>query len=182
MRFNSKPLEKAFRTAIAESFGPLEATEEDPRGNQLIDCSPRRFSDALFVVKRNHYEAGLCQAHVMNTDEFDVRWNVFFADFDNHPFRHDKAPRQQVKYASQILVESMYGSEVADGMDPKSFDSWMAVCFMNCIAEASDSIEWTRDLLKETLDRALEIYPAIDMQAKLKVELVDKAGRQTVKI
>ncbi len=182
MKFYFRILERAFRSAIVEALGPLESTEENPLGDKFIDCSPIRFIDALFVVKRFHQNTVACQRHVMNTDEFEVRWRTFFADFDNPPLRHEKAPRQQIKYANQILVESMYGAEVADGMEPKAFEPSMAVCFMNCIADASDSIRWDRNLLIGILNRGLEIYPALELKTKLEERLEKKESRPTVKV
>lgn len=170
MRTYYKVLEQAIRAAIEEKAGPIKAKEEDPEA-EMIDCSSNRFSDALFVVKRHFYETGICQAHVMDTDEFDLRWRDFFADYDNYPSTHAKAPRRQIRAANQILVQSMYGAEVSFGMKPKDFDPYLAITLMDCIANTPDSTPWNRRNLTEVLERAFEIYPTLEMQEKMEADL-----------
>jgi hypothetical protein len=175
MKFKYKLLKESFQIAFKEKLGVGVAVDDEDFDGELVDCSEVRFSNALFIVKRYLYENRICQAHSMDTDRFDLRWGVIFGDLK-------QAPRERVKNAIEIAVTSMYGLEVVQGMKPKEFNPFLAMCFMNCVADLSDKIRFERDLLNEVFNRALEIYQNLEKKEKMELVLQEKAKSPTVKI
>lgn len=159
MRIIDKTEIRSLNIAVGKAMG-IQSIPDDFDDEELIGCQPEAYSDALFVVKRRQYELGRIPAHVMDTDLFDMDWQVIFQG-------EEKAPRERVKQAIVLVILARYGIDVGSGMKPDAFEIGTAIRFMKAIADIGKGAQLGRNTLTAVYEESFEIASTLARNSEM---------------